>query len=201
MKKFNWYMISTISGKENVVLESLRNRIVAEQVEEDFDTNAVEETGAFKIFMKPTLTPKEAEKKRRGETYKIKYVNMYPGYVFIKMDMTDKAWFVIRNTQYVTGLIGSSGRGAKPTPVTNREIKKSLIKEKEALEAFMSGKYLVDYKAGDLVEVIDGVYQGEKGIIIDVDKQNYKNVTIEIESFGKKVPLTLDIKMIKSSEE
>ncbi|MGV2392594.1 UNVERIFIED_CONTAM: hypothetical protein O8I53_06290 [Campylobacter lari] len=83
-------MISTVSGKEEQVLESLKNRIVSEQVEDCFNEEACP-TGAFKIFKKPVLTAKEAEKKSMGEPYKIKYVNMYSGYIFINMDMTDKA--------------------------------------------------------------------------------------------------------------
>ncbi|TNK96741.1 transcription termination/antitermination protein NusG, partial [Mycoplasmopsis pullorum] len=155
MKKFNWYMVSTISGKESFVVESLKNRIFAEKVEEDFDLNGTEE-GPFKIFQKPVLTPKEAEKRKLGDSYKIKWVNMYPGYIFIKMHMSDQAWFVVRNTQYVTGLVGSSGKGAKPTPVTEREIKKSWKKEEEALQDFRSGKSLNPFKVGDVVEVVEG---------------------------------------------
>ncbi|APJ38445.1 transcription termination/antitermination protein NusG [Mycoplasmopsis pullorum] len=190
MKKFNWYMVSTISGKESFVVESLKNRIFAEKVEEDFDLNGTEE-GPFKIFQKPILTAKEAEKRKLGDSYKIKWVNMYPGYIFIKMHMSDQAWFVVRNTQYVTGLVGSSGKGAKPTPVTEREIKKSWKKEEEALQDFRSGKSLNPFKVGDVVEVVEGSsFVGERGILISIDEKENTG-TIEIESFGKKVPVTI----------
>ncbi|EFF41674.1 transcription termination/antitermination protein NusG [Mycoplasmopsis alligatoris] len=196
MERFYWYMVSTVSGKEDKVVEALRNRIIAEQVNHSFDSTATD-AGAFKVFRKPVLSPKEAEKKQKGEDYKVKWVNMYPGYIFIKMDMTDEAWFVIRNTQYVTGLIGSSGKGAKPTPVQNKEIKKSLIQEQKALDDFESGKYLVTFKDGEIVEVIDGPYQGEKGPIsqIDHDKQT---AVVMIESFGKQVSVEIEYKYLKS---
>ncbi|QDY87011.1 transcription termination/antitermination protein NusG [Mycoplasma anserisalpingitidis] len=198
MRKMNWYMISTISGKENVVVEALANRIIAEQVDGDFDPEATE-NGPFKIFQKPVLTPKELEKKREGKDYKIKWVNMYPGYIFIKMDMTDRAWFVIRNTQYVTGLIGSSGKGAKPTPVTEREIRKSLQREKMALEEFNQGKYFVTFKVGDVVEIIEGPYTGERGIVQKIS-DNSLNAVIEIESFGKKVPVSISCSSLQVDE-
>lgn len=194
MIKFNWYMISTVTGKEDKVIESLKNRIIAEEVSESFDHTA-NENGPFKIFKKPVLTPKEAEKKQKGEPFKIKWVNMYPGYIFIKMDMTDKAWFVIRNTQYVTGLIGSSGKGAKPTPVPQREISKSLSQEEKSLNDFNTGKYLVVFKEGELVEVIDGPFQGEAGPIVAIDHVQ-QTAIIELESFGKKVPVTIEYKFL-----
>ncbi|ADE19441.1 transcription termination/antitermination protein NusG [Mycoplasma crocodyli] len=198
MYKFNWYMVSTVSGKEDRVVEALKNRIIAEEVSHSFDSTATE-NGAFKIFKKPVLTPKEAEKKLKGEEYKIKWANMYPGYIFIKMDMTDEAWFVIRNTQFVTGLIGSSGKGAKPTPVPEKEIRKSLIQEDKALEDYKTGKYLVEFKADEIVEVIDGPYQGEKGPILSID-HNKQTAIIELESFGKKVPVELEYKLLKSDK-
>ncbi|QZE12274.1 transcription termination/antitermination protein NusG [Mycoplasma sp. Ms02] len=198
MKKFNWYMISTVSGKESVVIEALTNRIIAEEVSDDFDYSATE-NGPFKIFTRPTLTPKEAEKKRLGENYKIKHVNLYPGYIFTKSHMSDKAWFVIRNTQYVTGLVGSAGKGAKPTPINERQIRRSLSIEEQAKKDFEDGKFSIDFKPGDLVEVIEGPYQGETGVVFELNDGG-KNVTIEIESFGKKVHVTLDSEHVQLSD-
>ncbi|SJZ50328.1 transcription termination/antitermination protein NusG [Mycoplasmopsis verecunda] len=195
---FKWYMISTIRGKEEQVLEALRNRIIAENVAESFNNEATE-NGAFKMFTKPTLTPKEMEKKRLNEPYKIKYVNIYPGYIFANMDMTDEAWYVLRNTQYVTGIIGSSGKGAKPTPVSNSEIRKMTKAEVEYQKMFNEGKNLLDLKLGDLVEVIDGPYKGEIGPIslLDIDKDI---AIVELESFGKKVKVEFAIELLKPSD-
>ncbi|AKA49879.1 transcription termination/antitermination protein NusG [Mycoplasmopsis gallinacea] len=197
MNTKNWYMISTIRGKEEHVLEALSNRIVAEEVSHNFDLEATPE-GPFKMFKRPVLTAREAEKKRAELPYKIKWINMYPGYIFAKLEMSDEAWFVIRNTQYVTGLIGSSGKGAKPTPVTNREIRKCLEKEREALENFNSGKNVFEFKIDDIVEVIDGPYQGEVGPIVKIDQA--KNVAvISIETFGKKNNVEIDLDFLNLS--
>ena len=79
-------MITTISGKEEKVIESLKNRVVSEQIENDFDTE-----NGFKAMMVPHLSQKELEKKLAGEDYKIKARNLFPGYIFIKMNMTNEA--------------------------------------------------------------------------------------------------------------
>ncbi|WP_029512759.1 transcription termination/antitermination protein NusG [Mycoplasmopsis iners] len=198
-KKFSWYMISTVSGKEDNVVESLKNRIVSEQVQDSFDMNATED-GAFKIFKKPTISQNELKKRLNGEPYKVKYINIYNGYIFIHMDMTDKAWFVIRNTQYVTGLIGSSGKGAKPTPVSLREIKKSFEKEKKYIADFEAGIFEDDFFKDDIVEITSGPFKGETGRIISLNNQK-REAEVEMESNGRKVPITFEFKILKNIDK
>ncbi|WP_036456795.1 transcription termination/antitermination protein NusG [Mycoplasmopsis lipofaciens] len=198
-RKYLWYMISTVSGKEMQVVEALKNRIISEQVDHCFDQNATED-GPFKIFMKPTLTPKEAEKKNNGEPYKVKYVNMYSGYIFIHMDMTDDAWFVIRNTQYVTGLIGSSGKGAKPTPVTAHEIKKCFKSEAKLQKDFDEGITKSKFAIGEIIRIIDGPFVGQTGMILECNDKN-KTAVVELEYFGKKVPTDFEYSVLESEEK
>ncbi|WP_036453106.1 transcription termination/antitermination protein NusG [Mycoplasma buteonis] len=198
MNTFKWYMISTIRGKEDNVVEALNNRIFAEQVEENFDLQATE-NGPFRIFKRPTLTAKELENKIHGDSFKVKWVNLYPGYIFAKMDMTDKAWFVIRNTQYVTGLVGSSGKGAKPTPLSNLEIRKMSRAEQEAINLFNIGKNLLALQVGDLVEVTDGPYKGEVGPIEKLNLDT-NEATILLKTFGKKTSVELNLDLLKPSE-
>ncbi|MEA4115326.1 transcription termination/antitermination protein NusG [Mycoplasma sp. 744] len=198
-KKYSWYMISTVSGKEDQVVEALKNRIVSEQVQESFDMNATTE-GPFKIFKKPTISKTELKKREEGEPYKVKYINIYSGYIFIHMDMTDKAWFVIRNTQYVTGLIGSSGKGAKPTPVSLREIKKSFNKEEKYMRDFQLGIFEDEFFEGDIVEVTAGPFKGETGKIISLNNQK-REAEIEIESNGKKIPVYFEFKILKNIDK
>ncbi|WP_338822647.1 transcription termination/antitermination protein NusG [Mycoplasmopsis felifaucium] len=199
MRNFRWYMISTVSGKEEQVIEALKNRVVSEQISEFFDETACE-TGAFKMFIKPTLTAKEAEKKLKGEPYKVKYVNMYNGYIFIKMEMDDYAWFVIRNTQYVTGLIGSSGKGSKPTPVSGAQIQASFKKEKLLQEEFDAGIEKDKFSIGEIVEIIDGPFKGTQGKVLKCDDRNQR-VLVEIEYFGKNVPTDFDFEKVVSREK
>ncbi|WP_117275336.1 transcription termination/antitermination protein NusG [Mycoplasmopsis edwardii] len=199
MTQIKWYMISTIRGKEDQVLESLNNRIQAEGLIHDFDLNA-NNGSAFKIFKKPTLSQKEFQKKNEGLDYKVKYVNLYPGYIFAKMHMSDEAWFLVRNTQYVTGLIGSSGKGAKPTPLSNLEIKKMMQQEAEFQRAFDVGENVFGYTVGDFVEIIDGIYIGKDGEILSINSKE-NTVTLKSESYGKQVEIIISMEMIRKVEK
>jgi len=108
--KMEWYMVSTVSKKEKTVIETIKNKISSEGMQYFFEE--------FKIFEQPIITNAELLKKSKGKEYKVKMENIYKGYIFIKMVMTDEAWFSVRNTEYVTGLVGSSGKGTKPTPIS-----------------------------------------------------------------------------------
>lgn len=192
---FKWYVISTMRGKEDAVIESLNNRIEAENILKDFDLNA-NEGSAFKIFQRPTLTQREWQKKEEGLPYKIKKVNLYPGYIYAKMHMSDEAWYLVRNTQYVTGLIGSSGKGAKPTPIGVLEIKKMFKLEADYWRSFEAGEDIFGYyQPGDIVEIIDGVYTGHEGEITSINN-NEKQVTLKFESYGKEQEITVSIDTI-----
>ena len=174
-----WYMISTISGKEENVVESLKNKVERAGMSPYFDE--------FKIFWIPSIAPAELIKKAQGVEYKIKQENLYKGYIFIQMNMSDEAWFLVRNTEYVTGLVGSSGKGAKPTPISNREYNKMLQKQQEKIQEFETIEYKNPYQEGVKVKVKEGSFKNEQGIIVET---NFDNLTalVEIQTFGRKVP-------------
>lgn len=179
MIKTEWYMISTISGKEEKVVESLKNK-----TEEAGMVHLFEE---YKIFFIPSISTNELIKKAQGVSYKTKKENLYKGYIFIKMLMTDEAWFLVRNTEYVTGLVGSSGKGAKPTPISTREFRKMLEKQEQRIKEFESIEYENPYQIGIEVKIKEGSFKNERGKIIET---NFDNLTalVEIQTFGRKVP-------------
>nr|WP_129649007.1 transcription termination/antitermination protein NusG [Metamycoplasma arthritidis] len=182
-KAFKWYMISTVSGKEDNVVESLKNKISTQDMDECFKE--------IKIFKMPHLSNKELEKKSKGEEYKVKYLNIYKGYIFINMIMTDEAWYLVRNTQYVTGLIGSSGKGAKPTPISTRNFEKMVQKEIALAEKFAAGDIETVFKEGVIVKITSGIFKGEMGEIVknnDITQKAFVN----IEQYGRKVPTEID---------
>lgn len=178
MKK-EWYMISTISGKEEKVLESLKNKIETAGMQHLFEE--------FKVFLVPAITTTELIKKAQGISFKIKQENLYKGYIFIKMLMTDEAWFLVRNTENVTGLVGSSGKGAKPTPISEREYRKMLSKQEQKIKEFENIEYKNPYQVGVKVKVKEGSFKNERGLIVET---NFDNLTaiVEIQTFGRKVP-------------
>lgn len=189
---YQWYMVSTMSGKEQKVLESLNNRINSEEKLSEI----IEE---IHMFVEPRITKKELDKRERGEEFVTKYVNMYTGYIFIKMIMTDEAWFVIRNTQYVTGLIGSSGKGAKPTPVSPKQMAKMFDKERKVNNDFEAGNFPTQYLVGTIITVNEGPFEGQQAKIIECDS-NTQKVIVEIEVFGRKTPYEFDFKQIDNIE-
>ncbi|MGL4343036.1 MAG: transcription termination/antitermination protein NusG [Metamycoplasmataceae bacterium] len=188
MNKEQWYMISTVSTKEENVIESLKRKIEIEGMEHYFFD--------FKIFQEKTISPTELQKKTEGKEYKIKKTNMYKGYIFVKMIMTDEAWFLVRNTEYVTGLIGSSGKGAKPTPVSERQIKKSFDMEQKKSEDFEKMEYTNPFTIGTHVKISYGSFNGEKGIVVESNPKK-RIAIVDIEVFGKKVPTEFPFRALK----
>lgn len=176
---YKWYMISTVSGKEDNVIEALKNKISSKKMEDFFKD--------IRIFKMPHLSNKELQKKSRGEEYIVKYVNIYKGYIFLNMIMTDESWYLVRNTQYVTGLIGSSGKGAKPTPISESTFEKMIEKEKILTEKFAAGDIETAFKEGIMVKIKSGIYKDEVGEIIRNDDIEQK-AFVNIEQFGRKVP-------------
>lgn len=181
-KRFNWYMISTVSLKEDKVVESLENRIKSFGLEDDFLQ--------IKIFKTPILTAKEEENRLMGNKYKIKMQNLYKGYIFIKMNMSDEAWFLVRNTQYVTGLVGSSGKGTKATPVSDNEIKKMFDNEQNKTNDFYEHINKSPYELGREVIIKKEPYMNQKAVIKDVDFEN-KSLVVEVEFMGRKTDLEI----------
>lgn len=158
--KVQWYVVSCQSGKEWEVKANIDNRRVTMGMED-----LIIETCIAEQEVEVTRTNKNTgEKEPTGKT-KIK--NLYPRYLFVKMVMTDEAWYVIRNTPGVTGFIGSSGKGTKPTPVPQEQMAPVLK---------ICGKFNdttpVLYKVGDKVKILRSIYSNAEGIIKEVDKEN-----------------------------
>ena len=115
-----------------------------------------------------------------------KIKNLYPGYIFVEMIMTDEAWFAVRNTEGVTGIVGSSGRGQKPTPVGAREME-TVLKIVGVVDASMYDQYHV----GDKVKILRGLFEGDIGTISSLDKEN-GTVKVNTVFFGKLTPVELE---------
>ena len=115
------------------------------------------------------------------------------------MKMTNEAWFIVRNTLYVTGLVGSSGQRTKPTPISIIEMKKMDDNIKRIKEDFEKLKDALPFKIGDQVKIINGVLKDEIGPITKVFAER-EAVTVELIQFGRKVPTEIhftDLEVIK----
>ena len=126
-----WYVATTYSSHENKVAENIRRRITSFNLEDQVFRVIVAEE---KVIVK--------DKKDKNGNPKEKVVNLYPGYLFVEMIMTDESWYMVRNTPGVTGIIGSSGGGTKPTPVPANEME-AVLKRIGLVDQVMLSKYNV----------------------------------------------------------
>ncbi|MCR8613368.1 MAG: transcription termination/antitermination protein NusG [Mycoplasma sp.] len=183
--EMKWYTITTMPRKEKKVVESLETRKVNENLDHLFSE--------FFVAIVPYRTPKG----------KVSEKNLYPGYVFIKMDMTDEAWFKVRNTEFVTGLVGSSGQRTKPTPISEFQMRKMFKRLDEAKENFKNenpGKVKTNFKinVGDRVLITEGTMKDEVGTILEIHEDREVAI-IELIVFERKTPTEIPIKHIKGA--
>jgi len=168
-----WYAVNTYAGHENKVAQNLLKRKESQGMQDYI----------FRIIVAEITEPGMKDGKPTGrEVVK----NLYPGYVFIEMIMTDDAWFVVRNTPEVTGFVGSSGKGTKPFPIPNEEIEPVLKRMNMIDESMFS-----DYKIGDHVRVISGTFEGLDGPIEMVDAEG-KKVSLSVVFFGRPTLIDAD---------
>ena len=124
---------------------------------------------------------------------KEKKKKMFPGYVLVEMVMSDEAWYIVRNTPGVTGFIGSSGKGAKPTPLLPSEIDKILAGMGMSRVNIES-----ELAVGDKVSIIDGPFKGMMGKVDTIDLENNRlNVLIDL--FGQETPVEVEVYQVSKA--
>lgn len=175
--KLKWFVASTQSGQENTVKHNILKRL---ESSEKADTVA-----------RLIVAEIEEEVLNKDNKVVVKKRNLYPGYIFLEMEMSDEMWFLIRNTPGVTGFIGSSGRGAKPFPVDYEDIE-PILKRLGHVDKKMYDRYSID----DYVRVIDGPLVGTEGRIIELDRET-GNVKIEAVFFGRVTTADINFALIE----
>ena len=174
-----WYIIQTYSGFENSVKEDLLRRI---------------ETMGQQDYIFNVLIPEEEyEDEKKDGTKVIKTRKMFPSYVFVEMIVTEKSWFIVRNTPKVTGFLGSSGKGAKPVPLPPEEIN-GILRNIGLME-----KPVYDFKIGDKVLVISGPFADRVVEVVAVNEEK-EIVTVLVEFFGRPSPTELKFNEVKKLE-
>ncbi|QKY70930.1 transcription termination/antitermination protein NusG [Lentibacillus sp. CBA3610] len=172
----NWYAIHTYSGYENKVQTNLQKRVETMDMED-------------KIFR--VLVPEDEETEIKNGKKKVVKKKFFPGYVLAEMIMTDDSWYVVRNTPGVTGFVGSSGHGTKPTPLLPDEVD-SVLKRMGIADKTPQ----IDFELKENVQVTDGPFSGFTGTIehIDADKQKVK---VHVNMFGRETPVELEFPQIE----
>ena len=166
-----WYVIHTYTGHEDVVEQSLRNMI---------ENNGLQD----QIFDIMVLKREEIVEKEDGKR-KVKLVNIYPSYVFIKMIYSNQVWYYITSTNGVTSFVGPGGR---PAPLTPEEVKKT------GLEAIKIEDFNI--KVGDNVEIISGALAGFVGKVDEIYPDREK-VKVTVPMFGRQTPVEVEFSNVE----
>ena len=173
-----WYVVNTYSGHENKVKEKLEMR-----------ANSMD----MKDYIFRVIVPEQKEVEVKDGVSKEKVKKMFPGYILVEMVMSDEAWFVVRNTPGVTGFIGSSGKGAKPTPLQPYEVD-NLLKSMDIERIDIKN----DLKVGDKIKIVDGPFAGMFGKIDTIDEEN-KVVNAIVDLFGQETTIECELNQIKKA--
>lgn len=176
MKK-EWYVVNTVSGYEYKVKEKLEMRINSMDLHENI----------FRV-----IVPEQKEIEYKNGVKKEKIKKMFPGYVLVEMVMSDEAWYIVRNTQGVTGFIGSSGKGAKPIPLLPQEVDRIL--SSMGMSRVDVSKDLAE---GNKVKIIAGPFKDMKAVIDSVDMKEQK-LTVLVDLFGQETSVEVDISEVET---
>ena len=167
-----WYVVNTYSGHENKVKEKLLMRA---------------NTMGMEDYIFRVVVPEQTEVEIKDGVKKEKVKKMFPGYILVEMVMTDEAWFIVRNTPGVTGFIGSSGKGAKPFPLTPQEVDRIL--GSMGMSRLEIGNELEE---GTQVKVINGPFANMFGKVKSIDMAT-QTVEVTIDLFGQETVVELGL--------
>ena len=167
-----WYVVHTYSGYENKVARDLATMVESRGMQDLIHD--------IKI---PTETVVEIKDDKKKEVER----KIFPGYVLIKMIVTDDSWYVVRNIRGCTGFVGPA---SKPVPLTDEEVA-ALGVEKHSVE--------VAYNVGDTVSIISGPLEGYSGVVKSIDTAN-NNVCVALSMFGRETPVELELDQISLAD-
>lgn len=160
-----WYVVHTYSGYENKVASNLETTVQNRQLQDLIQEVRV-----------PTETVTEVKDNKRRDVER----KIFPGYVLVKMVLTDESWYVVRNIRGCTGFVGPS---SDPIPLTDAEVAALGVETKQVE---------VSYGVGDSVQIIDGPLEGFVGIVEEIDTEKNR-VRVTVSMFGRETPVELEL--------
>ncbi|PIQ55412.1 MAG: transcription termination/antitermination protein NusG [Bdellovibrionales bacterium CG12_big_fil_rev_8_21_14_0_65_38_15] len=172
---FKWYIAKTLTGQENKISKTLRERIINHKLGEFFSQILVPEE---------SVTSHANGKKR---TIKKKF---FPGYILLKMVMTDKTWHLVNATDKITGFVG--GTSTRPQPISDEE---AAYMTNQSDEGVKRTRTSVNFSEGDQVKVIEGPFASFVGTIEAVNEKGKIKVNVSI--FGRPTPVELDYSQVE----
>jgi len=170
-----WYVVHVYSGFEKKVAQSIREKAAQKGLEENFEEILV-----------PT---EEVVEMRRGSKVNSER-KFFPGYVLVKMDLTDESWSMVKNTPKVTGFLGGGGR---PQPISEAEASRIINQVKEGIER---PRPSIHFEIGEQVRVTDGPFTSFTGLVEEVDEDKAR-VKVAVSIFGRATPVELEYTQVE----
>jgi transcriptional antiterminator NusG len=167
--KARWYVVHTYSGYENKVKVNLEKTI---------------ENRNLQDLIYEVQVPMEEKVEVKDGKKKVSLKKIFPGYVLIKMLMTDDSWYIVRNTRGVTGFVGP---GSKPVPLTSSEVESMGITE---------ARVDIDLEEGENVKIISGPLENFVALVLEVNSEKHK-IKALVNMFGRETPAELDFNQIE----
>lgn len=170
IKDAKWYVVHTYSGYENKVSANLEKM--------------VENRGMDDVILEIAVPTEEYVETKNGKQ-KVKERKLFPGYVLVKMHITDESWYLIRNTRGVTGFVGPN---SKPVPLSESEVKALGVQGKVVDH--------IDFKVGDAIKVISGPFESFMGNVENINLEKRK-VKVFVSMFGRETLVELEFGQIE----
>ena len=170
-----WYVVNVYSGSEKKVAESLREQATLKKMDDKI----------LEVFV-PTENVVEI---RKGAKVNAEH-KFFPGYILVKMELTDETWLVVKNTPRVSGFLGSRN---KPQPISDAEVQKIMNQVQEGLERPQTN---INFETGEQIRVIDGPFASFVGIVEDIDAEKSR-LKVSVSIFGRYTPVELEFSQVE----